>query len=203
MLYADLLTSTAAYTKRSDTAPLVPIWIAMTEEKLNRDLRHFLGIVRTPIVVATEYQDAPADLNQVRSARLIDAPYWQLDQLTTEQLNDRRAQRVEGTLDSICLRGSELAFSPIPAASWNVELSYYADVPPLTADNPTNWVLAHYPSLYLWGVLSEATNFYEDDEQLQKFASLFRDALIGANAASAKAEAGHVLSPRPSSAQVF
>lgn len=199
MDYTALLAAVAAYTKRSDTAAMVPTWISLAEVKLARELRHYRGLTRTTITADAEFQDAPDDLIAIRSARLTDSPFWPLQQLTTEQLDERRATRVSGTVDSIALVGAELGFSPPPAApGYDVELSYYAALPALTVAAPTNWVLANFPDLYLWGVLAEASNYYEDDESLMKYGPMFRDALIGVNMASVKSEAGFNLSPSPS-----
>ena len=198
MLYADLLSAIASYTKRSDTATLAPTWIALTEAKLNRELRHFRGLTRLATTISAEFTNAPSDLLALRSARLIDSPYWPLPCLSAEQMAGRRAEQRSGTLDSLALIGAQLCASPVPAATYNVEILYYAAIPGLSAAATSNWVLANFPALYLWGTLTEAANFYEDDDQLTKYGSLFRDALMGANAASVKAEAPFGLSPSPS-----
>lgn len=196
--YADLLSAIASYTKRGDTGPLAPIWIALTEAKLNRELRSYLGLTRLATTISAEFTNVPADFNSLRSARLIDSPYLPLSILTAEQMATRRSEQRSGTLDSLALLGTQLCASPIPAATYNVELLYYATIPALTSTATSNWVLTNNPDLYLWGTLAEAADYYEDDAQLSKFGSLFRDALTSANMQSVKAESSFGLSRSPS-----
>lgn len=198
MLYADLLAAIASYTKRSDTAALAPIWITLAETRLSRELRHFRGLVRVAVAINAEFTSPPADFVALRSARLVDSPFWPLNCLNAEQMAERRAERRSGNIDSIGQLGGQLCVNPIPSASCNVELFYYAAIPALTATNTSNWVLANFPDLYLWGALAESANFYEDDESLNKYGALFRDALTGTNLASVKAESSFNLTPMPS-----
>jgi hypothetical protein len=202
MLYPDLLAAVASYAKRGDTGPLAPLWIALAEARLNRELRHFGGLVRASLPIAAEFTPAPADLVAPRSARLVDSPFRDVPFLTSEQMAARRAERRSGTIEAIALIAGQLCVSPAPAQASSIELIYYAALPPLSADAPANWVLGAFPDLYLWGALAEAANFYEDDEQLTKYGALFRDALEGANAASRKAEAGFNLAPQPAARAV-
>lgn len=198
MIYADLLSAIASYTKRGDTAALAPTWVSMTEAKLSRELRHFRGLTRATLSISTEFTNVPADLIAVRSARLISSPFGDLAMLSAEQMAKRRAEQRSGTLDSLALIGTSLCANPAPSATVSVELLYYAAVLGLSGSNTSNWVLANFPDLYVWGCLAEAANFYEDDEQLSKFGALFRDALTSTNAASIKAESSFGLAPSPS-----
>jgi hypothetical protein len=96
------------------------------------------------------------------------------------------------------LIAGQLCLYPAPTQAWNVELTYYAGIPALTATNTSNWLLTSFPDLYLWGALAEAWNYYEDDEQLQKAAALLKDAIDGYNEGSRASEMGFNLSPSPS-----
>lgn len=195
MQYADLTSAIASYAKRGDTAALAPTWIALVEAKLNRELAVAQLLARAPLVIAAEFTPAPADFVRLRAARLLDGPYGDVRCLSIEQMNARRAEQRSGTLDSVALIGGQLCVSPVPGQSWNLELIYYAEIPPLSAAAPSNAVLAAMPDLYLFGCLAEAADFYEDDAQLQKYGARFADALKGYNEASLRAEMGFNLSP--------
>lgn len=204
MDYAGLKAAVASYTKRGDTAALIDTWIALTEATLNRELRSYLLLKRAnTFTLAGEFTPAPADLNAVRSARLTTTPFWQLDQLTPEQMEDLRATQPSGVAKAMCVQGGEIIVSPVQTAGTQLELLYYTNVPGLTASNTTNAIIAQHPDLYLWGVLTEAWDYYEDDDQLQKASGRFKDALTGANLDSVRYEASFNLSPSPSPAAVF
>jgi hypothetical protein len=48
-----------------------------------------------------------------------------------------------------------------------INLTYLSDIPPLGPSTPSNWLLAQYPSSYLWGTLSFAAPYIGDDPRLQ------------------------------------
>jgi hypothetical protein len=197
--YTDLLAAIASFSKRGDTGPLAPIWIALVETTLNRELTSYQEVKLLPMAISAEMTPLPADLSQTRSLRLLDSPYTDIGLLTEEQMNKRRQYQISGSPDVAAIIGGQLCINPVPAQTWNVELAYYANIPPLTAANPTNWVMTQAPDLYLWGCLTQAANYYEDDDQLQKFSALFKDALTGTAQQSMKIEAGFNLKPQPGS----
>jgi hypothetical protein len=196
--YSDLLGAIAAYTKRGDTAQYLPTWIALTEATFNRELRHYLGLVRSDVLITQEFNAAPTDFVALRSARLLDSPYWEVRSLNADQMTELRAEQRNGPIDSISVIGGQLVVNPVPGTTGsNIELLYYQSIPPLSATSPSNWVIANFPDLYLFGVMEQAADFYEDDNQLQKYSARFNDALTGTNKASRKGEIGFNMTPFP------
>lgn len=195
--YTDLAGAVAAYTKRGDTASYLPIWLSLLEGKLNRELVTFRQLTRTTLAISAEFTAAPAGLTKLRSARLIDSPYWDIACLSGEQMSELRAEQRSGQTSSIALIAGQLCVNPVPSAVNNVELVYYSAISPLSASSATNAILTNMPDLYLFGVMAEAADFYEDDEALEKYSSRFADALLGYNQESVKAEMGFNLKPMP------
>ena len=60
-------------------------------------------------------------------------------------------------------------FSPVPTQPINVTLYYYATIPPLSSTNQTNWLLAKWPSLYLYGALKHASPYIRNDDRMPFF----------------------------------
>ena len=53
----------------------------------------------------------------------------------------------------------------ISSTDTDIELTYYQSIPPLTDANPTNWLLAKSPNLYLRGGQMQAAEFIKDINQ--------------------------------------
>lgn len=197
--YTDLLSAIASYTKRGDTAALAPIWVALAEARINRELRVNDMVTRKPLSVAAEYLAVPADMAAPITIRLTDRPYWQLDYLQPAQMADRIAEQRRDTLAAFALINGQFWFNPAPVVPWNAELLYYANVPALaSAPGGANWLLTIHPDVYLWAALREAADFYEDDQQLAKFEQLFTDAVKAVQAADKRDTQGVALKPMPS-----
>lgn len=58
-------------------------------------------------------------------------------------------------------------------------VSYYAKIPALSDDAPTNWLLQKAPSVYLFGSLLQAKAFMEDAPGISSWAQLYQTAIAG------------------------
>ena len=58
---------------------------------------------------------------------------------------------------------------------------YYSELPALTGNEQTNWLLEDYPSIYLYATLREAAVYMMDDERLPVWEQLFQQAVQSAN----------------------
>jgi hypothetical protein len=67
--YTDLKTSVANYLERDDLTAVIPDFITLTENRLNRDLRVRVNLVRatTSTTAGTEFYDLPSDLIELRN----------------------------------------------------------------------------------------------------------------------------------------
>lgn len=203
---ASLQSTFAAYTKRGDTATMLPFWLSLAEARINRDLRVSEMVTRVnPYVVSSEFQAVPPDFAGIKSIRLLDAPTWDLDFIEPDQMA-HQAMESHGVqspyLKYYTYEAGNFWFGPPVQQSWNCELKYYAVIPSLATNN-TNWLLAQRPDIYLFALLREAYDFYEDDEQLQKYDQRLVDAIRNANAADRKKKAASNLVPQPARPQVF
>lgn len=201
-----LAAAVASYTKRGDTASMLPIWVGLAEDRINRELRTMeMVTVVNPYVVSAEFQAVPTDFLGIKRIRLLDAPAWDLEFLQPDQMA-RRVQENNGVnapyLTSYGIEGGKFWFNPVPAQNWNCELAYYAQIPSL-ASNATNWLLTQRSDIYLYAVLVEAYDFYEDDAQLQKYDQRLTSAIENANKADRKKTQAFNITPQPARPQVF
>ncbi len=75
---------------------------------------------------------------------------------------------------------------PTPDGSYSAILMYYAKVPTLSDSNETNWLLTHYPDIYLYGALLHSAPYLREDERAQTWAALHAAAVVRVNNASSK-----------------
>jgi hypothetical protein len=87
-----------------------------------------------------------------------------------------------GQMDIYDLDTSELGYYTIVgdelqvnASSGEIEISYWAKIPPLDDQNETNWLILAHPDVYLYGCLAEAFLYAQDPVQAQTFSLLFRE----------------------------
>jgi hypothetical protein len=196
--YSDLKTSVATWIKRSDQTAIIPDFIKLAEARINRELRTRNMVTRAQnTAVDSEFVTVPSDFGSAKSIRLTDSPYTLLDFLTPEQMADLKATLPSGALRAFSVVGGEFWFLPAPTDAVSVQLVYYAKVPALSDSATTNWLLTNHPDVYLWGSLLEACVFLEDDEQLQKYATLFAAALADIRANSVADSLSARLTPSP------
>lgn len=66
----------------------------------------------------------------------------------------------------------------IPGFNGEITIRYYAKLPSLTkGGNACNWLLRHYPKVYLYGVALEAAKWHLDEDLATKIDQLFAHAL--------------------------
>jgi hypothetical protein len=65
---------------------------------------------------------------------------------------------------------------------------YRANLPPLSAANESNWLLAFAPDAYLYGVLMEAAPYLADDDRIGVWAAGVQSAFADLNALNDTAE---------------
>lgn len=169
-------------------------FVTLFEAKLNRTLR--VGA-----------QQATVTLTPVSGAAALPTDFLELVRLTWTGSTRRNLRYVEpgylqaaypdgdsGEPSHYTIEGGNVIVRPV--SDTDLELVYYQKIPALSDTNTSNWVLAAYPDLYLWGVLTEAYAFRGDAEK----AAVFNDR---ASAAVAELAALDRLRRSPSSIQVL
>jgi hypothetical protein len=60
---------------------------------------------------------------------------------------------------------SKFELAPSPEKEYKLEIVYYQQIPALSSETTTNWLLSEYPDIYLFGALSKASAFIGEDER--------------------------------------
>lgn len=141
--YSGLKEAVAAYIEDATIEPYIPTFITLAEARFRRVL-----VMPQQDTVATlpggPSVTLPADLDSVRGI----GGYPDL----------------RGTDGDYAVSNGVLLSSQAPGAT--LTLAYRARLPALSDDNPTNWLLAEHPDLYLKATLVEAELYGWNDERI-------------------------------------
>lgn len=185
MAYADLKADVIDWLIRDDLEAMVPQFIAMAEKHFNRVLRvPEMEDVAASVVTAGTVT-LPTDFLEVRTLHVSideDTDYSITPEpLTIKQLNQYYAVIPVGPPKFYALQsGNELVLAPTPEDDTNasVVMNYYAKIPALSDEDPTNWLLDAHDDLYLAAALAEGFTYTRDTEQLAIW-STRRDTKLG------------------------
>ena len=175
--YAELVASIGAWLDRDDLNDMAPDFIRLTEEELNRILRVPEMEETVTLAIDGERIDLPEDFRQARAFYINTDPRYELEQISLGALRTKYAVQTTGRPEVYAISGSELVFGPAPDAEYDGIFTFFEDIPGLTAEDDTNWVLEKHPSLYLYGTLLQAELYGWNDERLPLIRAGFDNAV--------------------------
>lgn len=183
--YTDLQASVASWMRRSDLAAQIPDFIALAEAVMNRHLRTSLQLVTATMAIGAEFVDKPAGFRMMRSLRLTSGTGRKLVPIAPEQMAARKALPtvLSSAPQEFTAVGSQFEFYPVPDQAYSAEIQYQAVIPPLSAGNPTNWLLTDHPDCYLFGALAAGLAFVKSDQRAGEFQAQFEKSLDEVEAA--------------------
>jgi hypothetical protein len=154
--YTELRAAIAEYVGRDDIDPQIAGFIALVESELNHDAEFRLAQMQweeTLILDQDGEASLPPDFLELYQARLGSGANRQ-----PLKLMDRLQTFSAFGMPWTCIVDTGTILVP-GAANQAVDILYYSAIPPLSDTNPTNWVLAEVPTLYLYGSLKHYTPF--------------------------------------------
>jgi len=178
--YSELQTTVANYLNRDDLTTLIPTFITLTENRLNRELRVRANMVRatTTTTAGQAFYDLPTDLIELRNITYdSNSQSHALRYLSPESVSREYGTVLSGQPRAYTNLGNDLKLTPVPDAAYTISINYYSQLRSLGDSVPTNDVLAEYPSLYLYGSCLEGAIYLNDTEQTNRFGSVFQKAL--------------------------
>ena len=162
--YTDLQTAIASWIARGDLAANIPDFITLFEAVANRRLRvrqmEFLATLAPSSGVA----NLPADYLSWRRVTWTGASPRELEYVHPSYLRALYPTAHAGTPRLFTIEGATLTVAP--ASDTALAFDYFQKVPALASGNPSNWLLAAWPDLYLFGALAEAHGFVKDADSL-------------------------------------
>ena len=151
---------------------VIPDFIALAEDRVNRRLRLRSMETRVQADVSSEYAALPDDFLAMRNLQLNTSPRTRLEYATPEYLDARYGDSTAtGQPVFYTLVGGEIQFAPVPGGTYTTEMDYYAKFD--IASDSTNWLLTNAPRTYYYGALAEARRYLKDDARAAEYDSLF------------------------------
>jgi hypothetical protein len=192
--YSDLKSDIADWAARSDFTAQIPTFISLAEALFNNGddememdpLRVREMESHASLTVTDGEADLPADFLEVRAVTLTSGGR-PLDYATSDWFAAHYPTGDAGFPSFYTIRGSKLLVSA------DVELSYYAAVPALSDDAPTNWLLEKQPSAYLWGGLYFLSMYAKDLDRAPLYMQRMAGALKGLQQSSRESKAGRLV----------
>jgi len=166
--YAALKDSVAAWLNEADLVGRIPDFIALAEAVINRrvDHRQMTGVAT--LGFANGRAALPDDFTGVRA---LSAGGIRLDFITLDAYAAGAVHR------RYTIAGNDILADPAVAAA---TLIYARQVDPLS-ENGENWLLDAFPDVYLYGALSQAAPYIEDQDRAATWAQLFEKAISEIN----------------------
>ena len=188
--YSNLKTTIASYLNREDLTAYLGDFITLAESRLNRELRvrEMVEInTSTNTVAGTQSYDLPTGYLEALTVIYQSNPFTTLRFMANSDFyNNYNSSQSSGTPTYFTIVGTKILLGMQPDSAQTLQINHYKKVSALSDSNATNDILTNYPELYLYGALAESSPFLMQDERLNIWAGLYKEALKNANESSSK-----------------
>ena len=172
--YDNLKTNIADYLARNDLNDKIPMFVALAEKRLNRDLRLRQTLQQSTYTLASGFQvPTPSDFLEMKDIHIDANPIINLNFKTVSQFY--RLDNVSGSGNPInyTLVSNNFVLAPRPTGSSVINMTYYK-IPKILSDtNSSNEYLDVCPDLLLYASLVESAPFLMNDERLTTWEALY------------------------------
>lgn len=174
--YGALQTALVSALHRADLTAVVPDFITLAEDKLNKRLRLRAMENRATASLSSEYTALPEGFLSLRNIQLNSSPRVRLEYATPEWLDAKYPDAsASGQPRFYTLIGGEIQVAPSPGGTYTIEIDYYKKLD--IASDLTNWLLTNAPRCYYYGALMEAAAYLVNDKRIQIWSQLLENAL--------------------------
>lgn len=171
------------YEDRADLQPFAADFITLAEAYFNLNLR--VRQMETKVDLTPDADGVctlPTDYIEAKRVVELASIRRPLEYITEDAADEYYPTRTAGLSCHYMLLGETL--TALDVSSNDIELTYYQEVPALSVGNPSNWLLAKLPNLYLHTTLMYAAEWLHEDPELAKetaFVTRFVELLNGAD----------------------
>lgn len=179
--YATLQTAIASTLNRTDLTSAIPDWISFCESRMRDDLDHRLSETEATLTMTASGKTVslPSDFNSPIGLVLETNPATTMVPGTMYQLRQQYPSSGAGRPRLFTVFNNEIHYRPPADDDYTATLYYYQDLPALTDSNTSNWMLAAYPSAYLYGSLVFSAPHIRADSRIGVWEGIYRDVMQG------------------------
>ena len=156
---------------RSDLAGMVPDAIVLAESRMNNSIRVAQMEAMTSITLTDGSGELPPDYLAWRRINSTDPCARNLEYLNPDLASDTYPHEIGGLASFFTVIGNTV--KTYPASGGPLSLTYYQKIPALASNIAGNWVTNRVPGLYLYGSLLELAVFFDDDERIATWGTLY------------------------------
>lgn len=177
--YSDLKTEIANWIHRTDLTSNIPTFIQLAEAKITNNIKGLSLETSTTssLTAGVGYISLPIDYREMQSIVVLSNPSITLQLVPDHVLEQYNADSTTAIPEFYSISGNNIYFSKIPDGNYQIKLSYLAKLSALSDINTSNFVLASFPYLYLYGSLIEASIYTNDPDQVQFYQLKFDEAI--------------------------
>ncbi|MEJ7932578.1 hypothetical protein WG922_21590 [Ramlibacter sp. AN1015] len=169
--FASLSSGVSLWLHRSDLADVIPSFISLAEERMNRALRvRAMEVTLSETEIASGSITAPSDTVGVKSLWIVG---YERSPLKSQSFDFIKMRGTEGVPGYFAWQGDRFHFD----GSGTVTGVLYEKIPSISSANSTNWLLTSHPSAYLHGALVQACIYLRDEPGIAFHEAAFADAL--------------------------
>lgn len=167
--YDELKTSVASWLKRSDLTALIPDFITLAEDRMNRALR--VRQMEAALASTAITDNRIAVPTGTVGVKTLWTDGYENSPLLARSYESLLTDGTEGVPTGWAWQGDYFYFD----GSGDVSGVLYTKIPALSSLQATNWLLTAHPSAYLFGALAEAHAYTRNPE-----AAAWKDRFEGA-----------------------
>jgi len=180
--YGTLKAHLADTLNRDDLTSVIPQFVEFAMADLNRKLRVRQQMVRAQgdVFSGNDKIRLPANFLAMRNIQVNTDPVRGLEYATPERMDELRQSYNGGANGEpvyYTVMGDNIFVVPTPDGTYQLEIGYYRDIPTLTSDSDTNFLITDHPDLITYGSLMHSAPYLQDDSRLQVWATLYSTAL--------------------------
>ena len=188
--FDNLKSTISTYLNRSDLTANLADFIRLTEARLNRELR-VREMVNTDTsittVSGTQNYALPSGYLEATTVIFQSDPYCTLRFLSNSDFyNKYNSSQSRGKPTFFTIVGTDILLGVAPDTATTLQINYYKTLTALSDSNATNTILTNYPELYLYGALAESAPFIMQDERINTWGNLYKEALKNYNETSSR-----------------
>lgn len=175
----ELIAQVEAYAKREDlTQEIIDFFLPAAESRIGRDLKSFENEVELVIAVTTNPFPVPDDYGQVRAIE-VEAERGPRTLVSVDLQTINRGDKKGQPPDVYTIAGGQVHLRPFDETA---DLTmFYWNRPTLPDPGSENDVLDRWPTVYLYGVLTELHIFERDDERAGGARELYQTEVVRIN----------------------
>jgi hypothetical protein len=172
--YAELKSAVADWLNRDDLDAVISNFISLAEAQFNRQFRAADMVERSVVTIDAEYENRPANWLETIRYQVTTNPIGVMEFVTPQEaIIQKTKYSTPGQPLFFSTVGTQFQHVPAPDTSYTGELLYYAKIPALSDENPTNWLIASNPDLYLYGALIQSAPYLKEDERVAAWAGIY------------------------------